>query len=160
MKKKPEDISPLVQEPAVAYRTETHSPLRLIVGELSSDPSDFDLVTAARKGIAKERVLSLTKKLSLTIAEMADILHINERTLQRYAPDTLIKTEHADRVIELARLYERGMEVLGSAQAFNSWLRHPNYALNNQVPLTLLDTSIGFAMVSDMLGRIEQGVFS
>lgn len=161
MKKKSEDTDPLrAEEPTMAYGITTYSPLSLIVGEFLPDPSDFDLVAVARKGIAKKNILSLAKKLSLTIAEMADILHVNERTLQRYAPGTLIKTEHADRVIELARLYERGMEVLGSEQAFNNWLRHPNYSLNSQVPLTLLDTSIGFTMVLDALGRIEQGVFS
>lgn len=164
MKKKTEHTehtkSMKVEEPMIAYGVATYSPLHLIVDEFVPNLSDFDLVAAARKGIAKRNVLSLAKKLSLTIAEMADILHINERTLQRYAPDTLIKTEHADRVIELARLYERGMEVLGSAEAFDSWLRHPNYALKSQAPLTLLDTSIGFTMVLDLLGRIEQGVFS
>jgi len=159
MKKKTEE--PLqAEEPMVAYRAATYSALSLLMGESLSPPSDFDLVKVARGGIAKQKLLSLARKLSLTIQEIADILHISERTLQRYSPDTFIKTEHADRAIELARLYERGIDVLGSAEAFNKWLRQPNYALRNQAPLSLLDTSIGFTMVLDVLGRIEHGVFS
>lgn len=159
-KKSEEDTAHLrAEEPAMAYGI-TYSPLKIIIGGLLGSPSDFDLVIAARNGIAKKNILSLAKKLSLTMAEMADILHVNERTLQRYTPNTLLRTEYADRVIELARLYERGMEVLGSAEAFNNWLRHPNYAIENQTPLSLLDTSIGFTMVLDVLGRIEQGVYS
>ena len=159
MKRKTED--PIIaKEPVAAYGMTTYNPLSLLMGEFLSHPSDFDLVTVAREGIAKRKLLSLARKLSLTIQELADILHISERTLQRYSPDTFIKTEHADRAIELARLYERGIEVLGSAEAFNSWMRQPNYTLKNQAPLSLLDTSIGFTMVLDVLGRIEHGVYS
>lgn len=159
MKRKEENLS-TVEEPAIAYGIVTYSPLTVVMGGQIANPSDFDLVGAARKGIAKKTILALAKKLLLTIEEISDILHISERTLQRYTPNTLIKTEHADRAIELAKLYERGIEVLGSGRAFNNWLRHPNYALKNQVPLTLLDTSIGFTLVLDILGRIEYGVFS
>lgn len=161
MKKKVEELSKL-EEPAVAYGLAvSYSPLNLIIGGKDAvSPSDFDLVSVARKGISKRNLLLLAKKLYLTIEEISDILHISERTLQRYEPSTLVKTEHADRAIELAKLYERGASVLGSYEAFNRWLRHTNYALKNQVPLTLLDTSIGFTLVLDVLGRIEHGVFS
>ncbi|WAC40941.1 antitoxin Xre/MbcA/ParS toxin-binding domain-containing protein [Pedobacter sp. SL55] len=161
MKKKVEDLSKL-EEPAVAYGLAvSYSPLNLIIGGKDVvSPSDFDLVSVARKGISKRNLLLLAKKLYLTIEEISDILHISERTLQRYEPSTLVKTEHADRAIELAKLYERGASVLGSYEAFNRWLRHTNYALKNQVPLTLLDTSIGFTLVLDVLGRIEHGVFN
>ena len=160
MKKKIEDLSKL-EEPMVAYASPNpQSPLGVIMGGQTIYPSDYDLVMIAREGIAKNKLLALAKKLSLTIEELADILHISERTLQRYAPSTLIKTEHADRAIELAKLYERGAEVLGSHEAFNRWLRHPNLALRHQIPLTLLDTSIGFTLVLNILGRIAHGVFS
>jgi putative toxin-antitoxin system antitoxin component (TIGR02293 family) len=149
-----------LEEPIAAYGIAAYNPLQVVLGAHLANPSDFDLVSIARKGIAKKNLLALAKKLSLTIQEIADILHISERTLQRYTPSTLIKTEHADRAIELAKLYERGAEVLGSTEAFDNWLRHPNYALKNQVPFTLLDTSIGFTLVLDVLGRIEHGVFS
>lgn len=161
MKKKLDEFSK-VEEPALAYGlSPNYSPLNLIIGgKETTYPSDFDLVSVARKGISKRNLLALAKKLYLTIEEISDVLHISERTLQRYEPSTLIKTEHADRAIELAKLYERGASVLGSYEAFNRWLRQSNYALKNQVPLTLLDTSIGFTLVLDVLGRIEHGVFS
>jgi putative toxin-antitoxin system antitoxin component (TIGR02293 family) len=159
MKKKAEKPS-IVEEPIAAYGFSSYTPLEVVIGVRASKLSDFDLLSIARKGIAKKSLLALAKKISLTLEEIADILHISERTLQRYTPSTLIRTEHADRAIELAKLYERGSEVLGSHEAFNNWLRNPNYALNNQIPLTLLDTSIGFTMVLDILGRIEYGVYS
>lgn len=149
-----------LNEPVVAYNLPGYNPLSVLFGGQFKSISDFDIIAAVRHGIEKSKLLSLAKKLSLTIEELADILHISERTLQRYSPGTLVKAEYADRAIALAQLYERGVDVLGSAAAFNDWLRRPNYALRNQSPLSYLDTSVGFAMVLDILGRVEHGVFS
>ena len=143
----------------VAY-TSMSTPMVAMMGNTYANPTDFDLLNLARKGISKKALTALAKQISLTLEEIAGILHISERTLQRYTPTTLVKTEYADRAIELARLYERGIEVLGSAKAFNSWVKTPNLALNGEVPFNLLDTRIGFEMVLNILGRIEYGVFS
>jgi putative toxin-antitoxin system antitoxin component (TIGR02293 family) len=148
-----------LSEPMVAYGVSSDTPIALMMG-YNSNPTNFDLLQLARKGVAKKTLLALAKKISLTIEEIACILHISERTLQRYEPETLIKTEYTDRAIELAQLYERGVEVLGTEEAFNRWIRTPNRALSNEIPLNLLDTSIGFTMVLQILGRIEYGVFS
>ena len=159
MKKKVEDISK-VEEPMVAYGIASYTPMVAMMGNQYANPSDFDLLKLARKGISKKSLLALAKKISLTIEEVASVLHISERTLQRYTPQTLVKTEYADRAIELALLYERGIEVLGSERAFSSWIKSPNYALGGEIPFNLLDTRIGFTMVLDILGRIEHGIFS
>jgi len=159
MKKKAQTEN-LVEEPMVAYMAVPQSPLVAMMGNQYVNPSDFDLVNLARKGISKKSLTILAKQISLTLEEVANVLHISERTLQRYTPATLVKTEYADRAIELARLYERGIEVLGTAKAFNNWMRSSNRALNNEVPINLLDTSIGFDLVLQILGRIEYGVFS
>lgn len=159
MKKYPK-LKSILEEPAVAYGNVNFTPLGVMMGGLSEIPSDFDLLALARTGISKRSILALARKISLTIEEIANVLHISERTLQRYTPTTLVKTEHADRAIELARLYQRGIEVLGSETAFNIWMRTPNHALNNEIPLHLLDTSIGFDLILQILGRIEYGVFS
>ncbi len=158
--KKKTDQPQIVKEPMVAYRASSCTPLELIIGQSAIKTSDFDLLQLARKGISKKSLLALAKQISLTIEEIAGVMHISERTLQRYTPDTLVKTEHADRAIELALLFERGIEVLGSEKAFSSWIKTPNFALGGEVPFNLLDTHIGFTMVSDVLGRIEQGIFS
>ncbi|WP_316806931.1 antitoxin Xre/MbcA/ParS toxin-binding domain-containing protein [Pedobacter agri] len=159
MKKKVDDLKNAA-EPMVVYRGVNYTPMVAMMGSQYSNPSDFDLLELARKGIAKKSLTALAQQISLTMEEIAGILHISDRTLQRYTADTLVKTEYADRAIALAKLYERGIEVLGTTKAFNSWVRHPNKALNNEIPLALLDTSIGFEMVLQILGRIEYGVFS
>ena len=109
---------------------------------------------------SKSVLLSLAKKISLNIQELANILHISERTLQRYDDNELIKTEYSEKAIELARLYTRGNEVFGSMDSFKIWMKTPSVIFNGESPLALLDTSIGFDMVFTELGRIEHGILA
>jgi len=159
MKKKPVTNAEL-SEPAVAYGMLNQTSLVGLLGSNYAVSTDFDLLNLARKGVSKKALVSLAKQISLTIQELAGIMHISERTLQRYTPTTLIKTEHAEKAIELARLYQRGTEVFGTMDNFNDWMKTPNYTLNGEAPLSLLDTSIGFELILQTLGRIEYGVFS
>lgn len=159
MKKKAEPHTELA-EPAITYGTLKPTSLVGLLGSNYAVSTDFDLLNLARKGVSKKALLSLAKQISLTIQEVAGIMHISERTLQRYTPGTLIKTEHAEKAIELARLYQRGTEVFGTMDNFNDWMKTPNYTLNGEAPLNLLDTSIGFELILQTLGRIEYGVFS
>lgn len=159
MKKKPTELS-TVNEPSMAYGTMMPSSLLGVLGNNYATINDFDLLTLARKGISKKSLIVLAKRISLTIQQVAGIMHISERTLQRYTPSTIIKTEHAEKAIELARLYERGIEVFGTLDNFNEWMKTPNYTLNGEAPIDLLDSSLGFNLILQTLGRIEYGVFS
>ncbi|WP_261381111.1 type II RES/Xre toxin-antitoxin system antitoxin [Mucilaginibacter pallidiroseus] len=122
--------------------------------------SDFDIIKLARQGFPKKTLLALAKKISLNIQELSSILHISERTLQRYEDDAIIKTEYAEKAVELARLYTRGEEVFGSMDKFKTWVKTPAHIFNGEAPVTILDTSAGFDMVFKELGRIEHGIFA
>ncbi|RYE57718.1 MAG: DUF2384 domain-containing protein [Sphingobacteriales bacterium] len=159
MKKKLEPAQRL-SEPTVAYGAISPASLIGLLNPRYTASTDFDLLNLARKGVSKKAIVNLAKEISLTIQEVAGIMHISERTLQRYTPATLIKTEYTEKAIELAQLYERGTEVFGTIDNFNNWMKTPNYSLNGEVPLNLLDTSIGFDLIIQTLGRIEYGVFS
>lgn len=117
------------------------------------------MVKLARSGFPKQVLLTLAQKISLSIQELSNILHISERTLQRYDDDAMIKTEYAEKAVELARLYSRGQEVFGSLDKFKLWIKAPSFVFNGEAPVSLLDTSAGFDMVFKELGRIEHGIF-
>lgn len=122
--------------------------------------TDFDILQLTRNGLKKSLLLSLAKKISLTLQELADIMHISERTLQRYDDDAIIKTEYAEKAVELARLYTRGEDVFGSLDKFKAWMKTPLLVFKGETPVSLLDTSVGFDMVFKELGRIEHGIFA
>lgn len=122
--------------------------------------SSFDMLTLSRQGLPKSGLMALAKKISLTLQEFANIMHISERTLQRYDDDAIIKVEYAEKAVELARLYTRGEEVFGSLDKFKTWMKSPVHAFKGEAPVSLLDTSLGFDIVFKELGRIEHGIFA
>lgn len=118
-----------------------------------------DLISITRQGIFKRNLSLLAEKLSFTMNEISRVLHVSERTLQRYHAEDRLSPDISERTLMLANLYERGVEVFENADNFTDWLRTPLPAFNNQKPIQLLDTSFGFQLILDELGRIEHGVF-
>ncbi|MDB5029348.1 antitoxin Xre/MbcA/ParS toxin-binding domain-containing protein [Mucilaginibacter sp.] len=153
-----------VNEPMLAYGLQVTD--NLFSNLLSSTArqfnlmSDFDILKSTRQGFSKRVLMGLAKKISLTLQEFSNIMHISERTLQRYDDDAIIKTEYAEKAVELARLYTRGEEVFGSMDKFKAWMKTPVHVFRGDTPVSLLDTSIGFDMVFKELGRIEHGIFA
>ena len=85
----------LLHEPMGLYITQgSLNPFYNLLGSSKSfKPSnDLDIIKLARQGFPKSVLLTLAKKISLNIQELAYILHISERTLQRYDNDDIIKT--------------------------------------------------------------------
>ncbi len=159
----------ILEEPVGVYSThffDVAQQMVLLFGGIgalnlkSNVVSDFDLLELTRRGIPKKAILSLVKKISLTIQELAGVMHINERTFQRFNDTDFVKSEYSEKAIELARLYARGEEVFGSLDKFKIWMKTPAIVFKNNTPFALLDSSIGFGLVFTELGRIEHGIFS
>ncbi|WP_161596821.1 type II RES/Xre toxin-antitoxin system antitoxin [Chitinophaga vietnamensis] len=120
----------------------------------------FDYIQLSRSGIIKRALLNLSRQLSFSLAELAQVIHLSERTLQRYADDAKLSIDTSERAILLSRLYQRGTEVFGDLENFKEWMRTPLPAFNYQLPISLLDTTFGFQLIQDELGRIEHGLFA
>lgn len=120
----------------------------------------FEYIQLSRSGIIKKALLNLSRQLSFTLSEIAHVLHISERTLQRYADDAKLSADTSERAILLSQLYQRGTEVFGDLENFKEWMRTPLPAFNYQHPISLLDTTFGFQLIQDELGRIEHGLFA
>jgi len=150
---------PLVEEAAVQYET-----LRVILGGYKSlkknIAGDFDLIAITREGIKKSTLKSLAGYLGISMETMSRLLHTSHRNIQRKDEEELLDTLKTEKVLELASLAQRGIEVIGNKAAFKEWLHSPLMALGNKTPLDYLDTSFGVQMVTKVLGRLEQGVFS
>ena len=152
----------VVKEPMALYQPiNNFNPFaQLLSGVKSSNfSSDLDIIKLTRDGLPKKALVGLANKISLSLQELANIMHISERTLQRYDDDAIIKTEYAEKAIELARLYTRGEEVFGSMDKFKLWVKTASHVFKGEAPVDMLDTSAGFDMVFKELGRIEHGIF-
>ena len=119
-----------------------------------------NLIQQSRQGLPIFRIEIYMNKYGLTLKEIATILNLSERTLQRYESTDLLSKEASDRALHLQRLYERGEEVFGSLEKFKGWMKSPILVLNNDKPISFLDTIFGFELIEQELGRIEHGVFA
>ncbi|WP_157137632.1 MbcA/ParS/Xre antitoxin family protein [Solidesulfovibrio carbinoliphilus] len=54
----------------------------------------------------------------------------------------------------------RAAEVLGGEEQARQWLTSPNTLFDGRAPIDYAETAEGMALVLDVLGRIEYGVFS
>lgn len=154
-----------VNEILEAYRTMPVSNTVALLGmqrnaQFKSIANDSDFIELIREGVPKEAMNNLMNKTGITTMEMANITHISDRTLRRYENKDKLPQEQSERVIELARLYSKGSEVLGNLDYFKEWMNTKLIPLGDKKPKEYLDTSLGIDMLMRELGRIEHGIFA
>lgn len=154
-----EEPQSIVEEPAVKYNT-----FNVILGgkhsSQRSTPGDFDLIKLTREGVKKSSLKTLAAYLGISMEAVSALLHTSYRNLQRKDDDSILDTLKTERVLELASFAQRGIDVIGSKDAFAEWVQSPLIALGNKKPLDFLDTSFGINFLLKILGRLEQGVYS
>lgn len=122
--------------------------------------NELDLISVTRKGLPKSVLQTLSSVLSISMEKLSGLLHISHRTLQRKSNSDLLNVYSTEQVLEIADVISKGIEVLGSLEAFKQWLHSKLRSLDYKTPLEFLDTSFGTQMVKSILGRLEQGVYS
>jgi len=103
----------------------------------------------------------ISAKVDFSQKEWSEILHISERTLQRYARDNgSFNSSANDRILQINKVLERGKEVFGSYEKFNLWLRDNPYMLEGPLSVASLASIEGIHNIFTQLGRIEHGIFA
>jgi putative toxin-antitoxin system antitoxin component (TIGR02293 family) len=158
-------IQNLVQEPEAFYglQNKYQRMVSILGGSVAvghTINNDIDLIEISRKGLPKSVIQTLSTILSISMEKMSQLLHISHRTIQRKNDSDLLNIHSTEQVLEIAEVISRGIEVLGSLDAFTSWLHSEVRHLDYQKPIDYLDTSFGTTLIKDALGRIEQGVYS
>lgn len=120
----------------------------------------YDFIELSRNGIDKKSLLHLAKTIDFDLREVAVVLNLSERTIQRYSLNKKLSTEASAKALQLAKLYARGENIFGDLERFKKWMEHPNIALAMKKPKELLDTTFGFQLLNEELVRIEHGIFA
>lgn len=92
--------------------------------------------------------------------QMAELLNLSYKIISRKKGDELMDSWISAHAIEIASIAAKGLAVFESDIKFNRWLRKPNAALHFQTPLSLLKSPTGIRLVGQVLGRIEEGIYS
>ncbi|MGI9073821.1 MAG: type II RES/Xre toxin-antitoxin system antitoxin [Bryobacteraceae bacterium] len=130
---------------------------RAVLGRLNKPE---DLREAVRAGLPLISLHSLQESLQLSREGLSRMLSMPERTLARRQKQARLTADESDRLIRVARVMAHAIQVLGSRDKAVHWLRTGNRALDGTAPLSLLDTDVGTEQVSEILGRIEHGIYS
>lgn len=84
------------------------------------------------------------------------------RTVQRLVKETKpvrLNQQQSTVAFQYAQTLEHATNVFGNQQLAEDWLKKPCKYLDGNVPLELIDNSLGFQVVEDYLTRIEHGVY-
>ncbi len=122
--------------------------------------SVLEWVSLVRQGIPASAVDAALRVTGMGQAELARALDIPERTLARRKKEGVLSRDESGKLVRLAQVVQRAVEVFEDQPAALDWLKSPNAALSGSTPLALLDTEPGSAAVLGTLGRIEHGVFA
>lgn len=114
-------------------------------------------IQAIKEGLPYQDFEMLSQVLDLPASELAHIIGVAPRTLQRRKHQGHFATDESDRLFRLLRLVERATEVLGDSGT--DWLKAPKRFLSGQSPLQFADTEAGAWEIHQALGRLEHGVF-
>ena len=119
-----------------------------------------DMASIVKKGLPFPSLLALSARARIDIPKMGQVLMIPARTMARRRKTRRLSAAESDRLMRLARVVSRAIEVFGDSDKAAAWLNEPNRLLNNTAPIDVLDTDVGTHSVETILGRIEYGVFS
>ncbi len=124
-------------------------------------PQDTTSVIAQiQKGLPIRMFTRLKINLDVTDNLLAGVLGIPVSTLSRRKKGKRFSFEESERIFRIARLFDRAVEVFKSEALARKWLKAPAWGLGDVSPLAYAATELGAREVENLLGRIEDGVFS
>jgi len=122
------------------------------------EPDAMQVINLIRNGVSGDSIIRLAELINIPKNDVYNLLNLKARTAQRQVSKNL-DADKSGHLVQIARILQRCVEVFEDLEKAKRWLKSPNYALGNQLPLQLLDTTEGIELVRDTLTRIEYGVF-
>ncbi|RYE28935.1 MAG: DUF2384 domain-containing protein [Sphingobacteriaceae bacterium] len=134
----------LVNESIIAYHSLYANPISLL--------------NSSKKGLDAKAALDFITLSGFTQEQFQDIFKTTIKTIQNYTRSALkLDAALSEKLLKSFALFEKGIELFGSAEAFNNWLHMPAFGLGNQVPVEMMDTITGIGLIEEELIRIAYG---
>ena len=111
-------------------------------------------------GLPVEAFFQLQERLGVGTPQLAGVVGIPVRTLQRRKDEGRLTKEESDRLDRVRKLMGQAIGVFESEKIARAWLTRPQIGLAGFVPLDLADTGAGIREVENLLGRIDYGVYA
>ena len=122
--------------------------------------NDYDLLNAINSGIKPSAINHVSKSSGITQKTLVSLMKIDPKTFSRRKKSGLLKPMESDRLLAIAKVYAHTLDIFGTAEKTLSWLNEANLALKNAKPLDLLSSEHGCSLVTEVLYRIDYGIYS
>jgi len=140
---------------AIKYKYPEAQPL-----SIAAEPEVLYATTPKSKRYGIGSFSHLNKILPLSQAEWAEILHISDRTLQRYIKENKpFEGLYAEHLYQIENMANIALEVFGTPERAKAWLQQPKEVLGKVLDFSSLQSFWGVKLISNELGRIAHGVY-
>lgn len=118
-------------------------------------------VLPSLKDFTYKEFKKIADKAPFTQIEWAAILHVSERTLQRYAKSNgTFAPINAERALLVAKVIKEGIDTFGTVDLFYGWIKGNPYMLEGNLSFEALTTTEGIQKIITQLGRIQHGILA
>lgn len=120
------------------------------------------LIMGIRSSPMKKRNLDqLTKEVSLSPSQAELVAGIQLSKFRSLHGNTKLSIGAIENIVSILRILQIGLSVFdNNKDAFYRWVKSPNPALMNYIPLELMLTIMGCNLVEDELKRIDYGILA
>jgi putative toxin-antitoxin system antitoxin component (TIGR02293 family) len=123
--------------------------------------SAAELIQQVERGFSYKTLHTFESKSGIPSPALAGMAGIPERTLARRKAKGKFTPEESERLLRLSTVFELAVELFeGDNAAALRWLTAPRKALEGNTPLAYARTEVGAREVENLIGRLEEGVFS
>jgi putative toxin-antitoxin system antitoxin component (TIGR02293 family) len=120
-----------------------------------------ELIRQVERGFSFNALRSMESHSGISVARIAAIIGIPERTLARRKTEGRLSSDESERLLRISRIFENAVDLFeGDRTNALKWLTTPKKAFENQTPLEYSRTELGAREVENLMGRLEHGVFS
>lgn len=130
-----------------------------LLGLKDLDP--IKLVKKVTQGLMFQSLVRFQENTLFSTGDIADLVSIPRRTLQRRKAEGRLDPEESDRLLRVTRVFAKALELFeGDARAARNWFQTPARALGGELPIRLARTDLGSREVEALIDRLEHGVLT
>lgn len=120
-----------------------------------------ELISQVERGFSFNTLQTLHRRSGIPLSLLASVIGLPERTLARRRALGRLEPDESERLLRISTIFEKAVRLFeGNVAWAVHWLTTPKKALGKQIPLAYSRTELGAREVENLIGRLEDGVFS
>ncbi|MGE7371330.1 type II RES/Xre toxin-antitoxin system antitoxin [Neorhizobium sp. NPDC001467] len=129
---------------------------------MSSQPirKQLEIASRGRMKIFDGSMVADLTKLGFSMEELYRFVAPRRTLSRRIANGEPLTLQENDSALRVMRVMELAGKVFGETERAQRWLRKPNRALGDIVPLDLLESESGAILIEQALHEIDHGIYA